>query len=65
LGDAYIEAVLQDAIGQHGSVDPDSETGRWIDWATMQADRLDPLVESPPSILDEWDERRDDYPIWR
>jgi hypothetical protein len=60
---AYIEAVRQDAIGRHGSVDPDSETGRWIVWATMQADRLDPLVESPPSILDEWDEGG--APFWR
>ena len=25
---------------------------RWIEWATAQADRLDPLKESPPSILD-------------
>jgi hypothetical protein len=61
---AYIEAVRQDAIRRHGAVDPAGETDRWITWATAQADRLDPLVESPPSILDEWDERRDGYSSW-
>jgi hypothetical protein len=29
------------------------EVGTWLRWATDQADRLDPLKESPPSILDE------------
>ena len=29
---------------------------RWPSRVTQQADRLDPLVESPPSILDEKDE---------
>ncbi len=28
------------------------ELAEWIAWATSQADRLDPLAKSPPSILD-------------
>ena len=47
-----IEAVRQ----QHeanGPIAPDSEIAAWIEWATRQADRLDPLRPSPPSILDE------------
>jgi hypothetical protein len=55
----YIEAVHRDALKRHGAIDPDSEAGRWIAWATSHADRLDPLSESPPSILDEWDERQE------
>jgi hypothetical protein len=34
-------------------VAPNSEVGRWIAWALGQAERLDPLVPSPPSILEE------------
>ena len=30
----------------------ESEFGKWLIWARAQADRLDPLVKSPPSILD-------------
>jgi hypothetical protein len=29
------------------------ELDEWLLWAEQQADRLDPLTESPPSILDE------------
>ncbi len=31
---------------------PDSPKGQWVAWALRQADRFDPLVESPPSVLD-------------
>jgi hypothetical protein len=27
--------------------------GRRLEWARQQADRLDPLAASPPSVLDE------------
>lgn len=50
---AYIEAVRQAALKKDGKIDPDSELDEWINWAHQQADRLDPLVESPHSILDE------------
>ena len=29
-----------------------SEAGNWLAWAMAQADRLDPLVVNPPSVLD-------------
>jgi hypothetical protein len=48
---------LIDAVRQKhsatGPIAPDSEIGTWIAWATLQAERLDPLCPSPPSILDE------------
>ncbi|NOZ11735.1 MAG: hypothetical protein GXP09_11935 [Gammaproteobacteria bacterium] len=53
---AYIEAVRGDTIGKHGKVDGEFE--RWLTWASQQADRLDPLTESPASILDEEDDHR-------
>ncbi len=49
----YIEARRQQHLTIHGKIDLDGEFGRWVDWATQQADRLDPLTKSPPSILDE------------
>lgn len=51
----YLEAVREDALKKHGSIVPGSELDRWLAWASQQADRLDPLVESPSSILDEYD----------
>lgn len=49
----FIDAVRQGCLSQHGRINPDSELDQWIEWAERQADRIDPLVESPPSILDE------------
>ena len=49
----YITAVRARAEATGQPIDPESETGRWLAWASNQADRLDPLRESPPSILDE------------
>jgi hypothetical protein len=49
----YIEASRQKHLADSGATEPSGEFGKWIDWATQQADRLDPLTESPPSILDE------------
>jgi hypothetical protein len=44
---------------QHGSLPEMGIEGasliEWCDWALKQADRLDPFVASPPSILDEED----------
>lgn len=34
------------------NIEEGSELEKWLDWAEQQADRLDPLVQSPPSILD-------------
>ena len=50
---SYIEAVRQKAVQADGKILPGSEHDDWIKWAHQQADRMDPLVESPHSILDE------------
>jgi len=47
----YIEALCQ-----HPNIlqkEEAEDIKRWREWATQQADRLDPLTDSPPSILDE------------
>lgn len=48
----YVEVVRQQALG-NGGIEEGSDLERWIAWARQQADRLDPLTPSPPSILDE------------
>jgi len=50
---AYIEAVRQDAVARGKDGGDGSELGKWLGWAAEQADRLDPLKENPPSILDD------------
>ena len=50
---AYIDAVRQDAVARGKDASEGSELGKWLLWAGQQADRLDPLTASPPSILDE------------
>jgi hypothetical protein len=50
---AYIQAVEERAIREHGRIEEGSELDCWLKWARQQADRLDPLTPSPPSILDE------------
>ncbi len=37
----------------HGAIDPEGELAKWLDWARKHADRVDPLIESPPSVFDE------------
>lgn len=49
----YIEARKKQYVAAHGDITPESDLARWLDWARQQADRLDPLAKSPPSILDE------------
>jgi hypothetical protein len=49
----YIEAEKQKYLASHTAIELESEFSRWLEWAVRQADRLDPFVESPPSILDE------------
>ncbi len=55
----YLTAVQQAAVQQYGRVDPAGEFGQWLHWAGQQADRLDPLVPRPASVLDE-----PDSPSW-
>jgi hypothetical protein len=49
----YIGAVKQAAIQKNGSISTGSDLDNWLKWATQQADRLDPLAKSSPSILDD------------
>jgi hypothetical protein len=49
----YINAVRQVCATDEEAIEPGSELAHWLDWAEAQAARLDPLVEGPPSILDE------------
>ena len=48
----YIKVVKEEVIRKNGKIKPESDLGRWLTWANQQADRFDPLVESPPSVLD-------------
>lgn len=50
---AYIKAVEEDALQRHDKIKQGSELDQWLVWANQQADRLDPLTENPPSILDQ------------
>lgn len=52
---AYVEAVRKYLIAKNGmGIEDGSEAAKWMEWATTQADRADPLVvPRPPSILDE------------
>jgi len=49
----YIEANKQQYLASHDHIEEESDFVKWLVWANEQADRLDPLKESPPSILDE------------
>jgi hypothetical protein len=49
----YIRASSARHLSEHGAIEPGGEFATWVEWASQQADRLDPLAESPPSILDE------------
>jgi len=46
---AYIDAVRAAATADGGNIESGSELGLWLVWASEQADRIDPLLESPPS----------------
>ena len=59
----YIEAVRQSAVARGLDAGPDSETGKWLAWASQQADRLDPLTDSPPSVLDEAAKYKEERPV--
>lgn len=50
---AFVEAVRLTRSCERDQEGRGEEVGRWIAWATSHADRLDPLVEAAPSILDE------------
>jgi len=49
----YIQAVAELAGKMRGPIELGSDMAKWVSWANLQADRLDPLLPSPPSVLDE------------
>ncbi len=46
-------AVVKAQAEDDGGIEQGSELAEWLIWAGQQAHRIDPLVESPPSIIDE------------
>ena len=50
---AYIEAIRQRLIQREGRLPTEGKAAEWLEWATRQADRFDPLCKSPHSVLDE------------
>ena len=48
----YVKAAETSATQRGAKTDSSSETRRWIEWATQQADRVDPIATTTPSILD-------------
>ncbi len=40
---AYMEAVSRMATERHGPINPESDLGRWLAWASRHVDSLDPL----------------------
>jgi hypothetical protein len=49
----YLGALSDRLLERHGAIAIDSEAAQYLRWAHQQADRLDPLCPSPPSVLDE------------
>jgi hypothetical protein len=49
----YIKAVEDNYRHQHGEIMNGSNIEQWLKWANDQADRIDPLKDSPPSVLDQ------------
>ena len=57
----YVDAVRSNGAVDGGRFGSQEELNAWIEWALNQSDRIDPLVRSPPSVLDQdpddlWDE---------
>ena len=50
---SFIEARKQSYLRNHDEIEAGSDMEQWLQWAIDQADRLDPLCNSPFSILDE------------
>ena len=51
----YVAAVYETACGQKSPTEQ-TKVLEWVEWAERQADRIDPLKQTPPSIVDRKDE---------
>jgi len=51
----YVDAVRTHVANLDGQIEQGNETEAWLAWAGAQADRLDPLAPTRPSVLDEPD----------
>jgi len=49
---SFLSAASEAAIQDGQSAEPGTPFGDWLKWAQAQADRLDPLMENPASIVD-------------
>jgi hypothetical protein len=58
----FINAVEAAARAGYYPIEPKEKLENWLKWAREQADRLDPVTPSPPSILDEADKITEDSP---
>jgi hypothetical protein len=50
---AYITRIEEVVVARDDGIVERGEFAQWLVWARQQADRLDPLIPSPPSVLDE------------
>ena len=50
---AYVKEVTLRYEQAHGPIEEGSDIHEWIGWATHHANRIDPMIDGPPSILDE------------
>lgn len=48
----YVLALVDSKKQEGKELGPNTALGRWVTWALQQADRIDPLAVSPPSVLD-------------
>jgi hypothetical protein len=56
----FVSAFEKSCVANGETITAESKNGEWMLWGRQQADRIDPLVESPPSILD----RKKELPRW-
>jgi hypothetical protein len=49
---SFVSAARDSAVQNGKGVEPGTPFGDWLTWAEEQADRLDPLKESPASVVD-------------
>jgi hypothetical protein len=61
---SFVSAARTAAVQNDQRTEPGSPFADWITWAERQADRLDPLKESPPSIIDRMPVSEPEAPVY-